>query len=104
MASSRALSTFFLSDDLRLLLTAPVAARRLFYARFTRTVVQSSWMVIVFITPVASRRRPGALRADRLYVTSALTIVPFAVIPVAVGTACTLLLVNVFPPAARVTC
>ena len=26
-----------------------------------------------------------------------LTIVPFAVIPVAVGTACTLLLVNVFP-------
>src|SRR5678815_470489 len=44
-----ALSTFFLSDDLRLLLAAPVAARRLFYAR---TVVQSSWMVIVFLTPV----------------------------------------------------
>jgi hypothetical protein len=47
-----ALSTFFLSDDLRLLLTAPIAARRLFYARFARTVAQSSWMVIVFITPV----------------------------------------------------
>jgi ABC-2 type transport system permease protein len=47
-----ALSTFFLSDDLRLLLVAPVAARRLFYARFARTVVQSSWMVIVFLTPV----------------------------------------------------
>ena len=29
-----ALSTFFLSDDLRLLLAAPVAARRLFHARF----------------------------------------------------------------------
>jgi len=36
-----ALSTFFLSDDLRLLLTAPVATRRLFYARFARTVAQS---------------------------------------------------------------
>ena len=47
-----ALSTFFLSDDLRLLLTAPVAARRLFYARFARTVAQSSWMVVVFIAPV----------------------------------------------------
>src|SRR5437870_5341624 len=31
------------------------------------------------------------------YLTSILTIIPFAVIPVAVGTACTLLLVNVFP-------
>ena len=29
-----ALSTFFLSDDLRLLLAAPVAGRRLFHARF----------------------------------------------------------------------
>src|SRR5205823_12064098 len=29
-----ALSTFFLSEDLRLLLAAPVAARRVFHARF----------------------------------------------------------------------
>ena len=92
-----ALSTFFLSDDLRLLLAAPVAARRLFYARFARTVVQSSWMVMVFLTPVllgvgVIRSAPAAF-----YLTAALTIVPFAVIPVAVGTACTLLLVNIFP-------
>ena len=33
-----ALSTFFLSEDLRLLLAAPVATRRLFHARFLRTV------------------------------------------------------------------
>src|SRR2546421_12025927 len=46
-----ALSTFFLSEDLRLLLAAPVAPRRVFYARFVRTVVQSSWMVLVFIVP-----------------------------------------------------
>ena len=35
-----ALSTFFLSDDLRLILAAPVASRRLFFARFARTVAQ----------------------------------------------------------------
>ena len=40
-----ALSTFFLSDDLRLLMGAPVSAGRLFMARFTRTVGQASWMV-----------------------------------------------------------
>ena len=92
-----ALSTFFLSDDLRLLLTAPVAARRLFYARFARTVAQSSWMVIVFITPVLLGVGLARCAPISFYVTSALTIVPFAMIPVAVGTACTLLLVNVFP-------
>src|SRR5205807_6914324 len=47
-----ALSTFFLSDDLRLLVVAPVPVRRLFFARFTRTVLQSSWMVVVFLAPV----------------------------------------------------
>ena len=92
-----ALSTFFLSDDLRLLLAAPVAARRLFYARFTRTVVQSSWMVVVFVAPVLLGVGLARCAPVGFYVTSALTIVPFAVIPVAVGTACTLLLVNMFP-------
>ena len=92
-----ALSTFFLSDDLRLLLTAPVATRRLFYARFTRTLVQSSWMVVVFITPVLLGVGLAQCAPASFYLTSVLTVVPFAVIPVAVGTACTLLLVNVFP-------
>src|SRR5687767_8989341 len=46
------LSTFFLSEDLRLLLATPVAIRRLFFARFVRTVLQSSWMVAVFLLPV----------------------------------------------------
>jgi ABC-2 type transport system permease protein len=46
------LATFFLSDDLRLVLAAPVAARRVFLARFARTVAQSGWMVVVFLVPV----------------------------------------------------
>jgi len=92
-----ALSTFFLSDDLRLLLTAPIAARRLFYARFARTVVQSSWMVVVFIAPVLLGVGLAQCAPASFYITSALTVIPFAIIPVAVGTACTLLLVNVFP-------
>ena len=91
------LSTFFLADDLRLLLAAPVATRRLFHARFVRTVGQSSWMVAVFLTPVlagvgVARGAPGSF-----YLAAALTIVPFVVIPVVAGAACTLLLVNVFP-------
>src|SRR5438067_5020242 len=47
-----ALSSFFLAVDLRLLMTMPVAARRLFQARFARTLAHASWMVVVFLTPV----------------------------------------------------
>ena len=46
------LSTFFLSEDLRLLLAAPVPPERLFHSRFARTVGQSAWMVVAFLLPV----------------------------------------------------
>jgi ABC-2 type transport system permease protein len=91
------LSTFFLSDDLRLLLAAPVNARRLFHARFARTLGQSSWMVVVFMAPVLTG--VGLARSAPLsyYLTAIVTVVPFAMIPVAFGSMITLGLVNVFP-------
>ena len=92
-----ALSTFFLSEDLRLLLAAPIAVRRLFYARFVKTVVQSSWMVVVFLLPVLLGIGVARCAPCLFYVMALLTIAPFCVIPVALGTGTTLLLVNVFP-------
>src|SRR5688572_1218665 len=92
-----ALSTFFLSDDLRLLLAAPVAARRLFHARFLRTVGLSSWMVIVFLIPVLAGIGVGHCAPTSYYVMSVLAVTPFVIIPIAIGTAITLLLVNIFP-------
>ena len=91
------LSTFFLSDDLRLLLAAPVSSRRLFMARFTRTVGQASWMVVVFLTPVLLGVGAARCAPALFYLTAILVVVPFATIPVAVGSASTLLIVNVFP-------
>jgi ABC-2 type transport system permease protein len=92
-----ALSTFFLSEDLRLLVAAPVRADRLFYSRFSRTVVQASWMVVIFLLPVllgvGLARCAGAL----FWLAAPLTVVPFAMIPVALGSLVTLILVNVFP-------
>jgi ABC-2 type transport system permease protein len=91
------LSTFFLSDDLRLILAAPVAARRLFFARFARTVVQAGWMVVVFLLPVLSGIAFAKCAPWSFVFTAAATVVPFVVIPVALGAAVTLMLVNVFP-------
>ena len=92
-----ALSTLFLSEDLRLLLAAPISIRRVFYARFAKTVGQSSWMVAVFLMPVLLGVGIARCAPCMFYVTALLTVAPFCVIPVALGTAVTLLLVNVFP-------
>jgi ABC-2 type transport system permease protein len=92
-----ALSTFFLSDDLRLLLAAPIAPRRLFHARFIRTLVQSSWMIVVFLAPLLLGVGVARCAPLSFFAVAVLTIVPFAIIPVSLGTAATLLLVNVFP-------
>ncbi|MCC7124717.1 MAG: hypothetical protein IT178_07700 [Acidobacteria bacterium] len=91
------LSTFFLSDDLRLLLVAPVSAARLFHARFARTVGQASWMVIVFMIPVLAGIGLARCAPPSYYAAAVLTVIPFVLIPVALGSMITLGLVNVFP-------
>jgi ABC-2 type transport system permease protein len=92
-----ALSTFFLSEDLRLLVATPTPVRRLFYARFAKTVFQSSWMVAIFLLPVLLGVGVARCAPCMFYVTALVTVAPFCVIPVAAGTGTTLLLVNVFP-------
>lgn len=92
-----ALSTFFLSEDLRLLLATPVSLARLFHARLARTVAQASWMVVVFLFPVLAALGLARCAGWTFYATAVLAVLPFVVIPVAAGALVTLLLVNVFP-------
>jgi ABC-2 type transport system permease protein len=91
------LSTFFLSEDLGLFLGAPVSLRRVFHARFARTLGQASWMVLAFVLPVLLG--VGLARCARPIFHLAILAVlpPFVVIPVAVGAAATLLIVKTFP-------
>lgn len=91
------LSTFFLSEDLRLLMAAPVASRRLFHARMLRTVGQASWMVVIFLVPVLAGVGVARCVGPAYYAIALVTVPPFAVIPVALGAMLTLALVNVFP-------
>jgi ABC-2 type transport system permease protein len=92
-----ALSTFFLSEDLRLLLAAPIPAHTLFYSRYTKTVTQASWMVVVFMLPVLLGVGVARCAGPLYYLMGLLTLVPFVLIPVAFGSLTTLLLVNTFP-------
>lgn len=91
------LSTFFLSEDLKLLLAAPISPTKLFYSRYARTLIQSSWMVLAFLTPVLLGIGLARCASVSYYLTVPLVLAPFVVIPVAFGSVVTLMLVNVFP-------
>ena len=46
------LSTFFLSQDMELLMAAPVDRVKVYGARLVETVVNSSWMVVLLAVPL----------------------------------------------------
>ncbi len=92
-----ALSSFFLARDLDMLVSAPVDWLRLYGAKLLETTVHSSWMVLLLSVPIFAAY--GLVYDGGIgYVAVVLGgLVPFLVIPSAIGTAVTLLLVNVFP-------
>ena len=54
-------------------------------------------MVVIFLVPVLMGIGRARCAGPAFYATALLTVVPFSIIPVAAGTAATLLLVNTFP-------
>ena len=92
-----ALSSFFLARDLDLLVSAPVDWLKLYGAKLLETLVHSSWMVVLMAIPLFAAF--GVVYAGGPWyplVTLGL-LVPFLLIPAVLGSALTLLLVNLFP-------
>ena len=92
-----ALSTFFLSDDLQLINAVPVSATGLYAGRFIETVVNSSWTVLFFSSPVFLAYGLVYHASPAYYLTLAGVIFPFVLIPAAAGIVLILLLVSLFP-------
>lgn len=91
------LSTFFLSRDLLLLLPAPVPPRRLFAAKFVETLVDSSWMVLLFSGPAFAAYGVVHGGGPPYYLLVLLTLIPFLIIPAALGVTVTMLLAYALP-------
>ena len=92
-----ALSSFFLAKDLDLLVAAPVDWLRLYGAKLLETTAHSSWMVVLVATPVLTAYG-FSYEGGFLYPFVAIAaMLPFLFIPAAIGSAITLLLVNIFP-------
>ena len=92
-----ALSTFFLSKDMELLVAAPVDSVKLYGARLVETIVDSSWMVALLAIPLLAAYGVVYGASWSFYVLAVATIIPYLVLPAILGTAFTLMLVNVFP-------
>lgn len=91
------LSTFFLSQDLELLIASPADRVRVYGARLVETIASSSWMVVLLTVPLFMAYG-FTYRADwGFYLLAVGVMVPYLVLPAVLGTAITLMLVNVFP-------
>ncbi len=92
-----ALSTFFLAEDLELVVASPVESIKVYGARLIETIVDSSWMVALLAVPLLVAYGAVYAAGWQYYVLAVATVVPFLVLPAVFGTAVTLMLVNVFP-------
>ncbi len=93
------LLTFFLSEDLSLILSRPVSQAGLYCARLVETIIYSSWMVLFLCVPVFAAYGwvyRGSASIGFFLITPA-AFIPFLIIPAAIGVLITMILVNVFP-------
>ena len=92
-----ALSSFFLARDLDLLVSSPTDWLSLYGSRLFETALHSSWMVVLLAVPMLAAYGL-AFHGGILYIAATIAgFVPFLIIPAALGSAITLVLVNVFP-------
>ncbi|MBL8958478.1 MAG: hypothetical protein JNJ98_01390 [Gemmatimonadetes bacterium] len=92
-----ALSSFFLARDLDMLVSAPVDWLRLYGAKLLETTLHSSWMVLLLSVPIFAAYGLVYDGGFGFVGVVLAALIPFLVIPAAIGTTVTLLLVNVFP-------
>jgi ABC-2 type transport system permease protein len=92
-----ALSSFFLARDLELLQAAPVDSVKVYLARLIETMTQSSWMVVLVMIPVLSAYAIAFRAGPLFFLVAIIGVACYLVLPAVVGTAITLVLVNVFP-------
>ena len=92
-----ALSSFFLAKDLDLLAASPVHSIRFYLAKVTETTLHSSWMVALLAVPLFAAYGIVYDGGPLWPVVVLGAFIPFLVLPAVVGTALTLLLVNLVP-------
>jgi ABC-2 type transport system permease protein len=92
-----ALSVFFMSEELQLVTATPYDADELYLSKLAETVINSSWMVVLFSLPVFLSYGIIFRQGAAYYCMALLTLIPLFVIAGTLGTAVALGLVKSFP-------
>ncbi len=92
-----ALSSFFLAKDLDLLVSSPVDWLRIYLAKLLETLINSSWMVALMAVPIFAAYGVVYGGGWLFPLVALVAFVPYLVLPAVVGSAVTMILVNVFP-------
>ena len=91
------LSSFYLSDDLFLLLSSPASLGKIYMSKLGETLLSSSWMVLLFGLPVFMAYGIVYHASILYYVQLLLVLAPFFILPSVLGIGFTMILVNAFP-------
>src|SRR5687768_11946275 len=92
-----ALSSYFLAKDLDLLVSGPVDWLKLYGAKLLETIVHSSWMVVLMAIPMFAAYGIVYDGGPWFPLIVLGVFLPLLIIPGVIGSAITLVLVNVFP-------
>jgi len=92
-----AISSFFMSEELQLLVASPFDSDELYFVKLCETVLTSSWMVLLFSLPVFVAYGVVFEQTAAYYALMASSLVPFVLIAAVIGIAIALCLVKTFP-------
>jgi ABC-2 type transport system permease protein len=84
-ALASSLGTFFLSDDLEVILSSPISSLSFFTARLIYVIGTVSWMPFVFIAPVLAAMASVYSLSAWFVPTAVATFIPYFLIPAALG-------------------
>lgn len=92
-----AISTMYLSSDLDLLISSPVRTTSIFTIKFAQTLINSSWMVLLFGIPMFCALGGVYRQGPEYYISMLALFFPYTVIPTGLGIMFTICLVRYFP-------
>ena len=92
-----ALSVFFMSEELQLVVSTPYDVDELYLSKFSETLINSTWMVVLFSLPVFLSYGIVFSQNALYYAMVLLTLAPLFAIAGILGTLAALILVESFP-------
>jgi ABC-2 type transport system permease protein len=91
------LSTFFLSQDLSTIHATPISLGEFYAARFVETLLESSWMVLLFGIPIFTAYGLTYGGSGLYYLSLFSVMIPYLILAGAIGVTLTMVLVQIFP-------